>query len=64
MQTVQTGIRVTVSSEDSGPGFFLPFMREVQEVRGVRDRGVVSYTLPPLSKGAVFWYQPAADSPK
>ncbi len=63
VQAVQTGIRVTVSS-DSGPGFFLPFMGEVQEVRGVRDRGVVSYTLPPVSKGAVFWYQPAADSPK
>ena len=64
VQTVQSGIRVTVSSENNGPAFFLPFMGEVQEVRGVRDGGVVSYTLPPISKGAVFWYQPASDSPK
>ena len=64
VQTVQTGIRITVPSETEGPGFFLPFMGEVQEVRGVRDGGVVSYTLPPISKGAVFWYQPASDSPK
>ena len=64
VQTVQSGIRVTVSSENNGPAFFLPFMGEVQEVRGVRDGGVVSYTLPPISKGAVFWYQLASDSPK
>jgi hypothetical protein len=64
VQTVQSGIRVTVSSENNGPAFFLPFMGEVQEVRGVRDGGVVAYTLPPISKGAVFWYQPASDSPK
>ena len=64
VQTVQTGIRVTVSSETEDPGFFLPFMGEVKKVRGVRDGGVVSYTLPPISKGAVFWYQPASDSPK
>ena len=62
VQTVQTGIRITVSPENSGPGFFLPFMGEVKEVKGMRDGGVVSYTLPPVSKGAVFWYQP--DSPK
>jgi hypothetical protein len=64
VQTVQSGIRVTVSSENNGPAFFLPFMGEVQEVRGVRDGGAVSYTLPPISKGAVFWYQLASDSPK
>jgi hypothetical protein len=64
VQTVQSGIRVTVSSENNGPGFFLPFMGEVQEVRGVHDGGVVSYALPPISKGAVFWYQLASDSPK
>ena len=61
VQTVQTGIRITVSSENNGPAFFLPFMGEVQKVAGVRHDGVVSYTLPPLSKGAVFWYQPASE---
>ena len=64
VQTVQTGIRITVSSENNGPAFFLPFMGEVQEVAGVRHGGVVSYTLPPVSKGAVFWYQPASEPAK
>ena len=64
VQTVQTGIRITVSSENNGPAFFLPFMGEVQEVTGVRRDGVVSYTLPPISKGAVFWYQPASEPTK
>ena len=64
VQTVQTGIRITVPSGTEGPGFFLPFMGEVQEVKAVRDGGAVSYTLPPVSKGAVFWYQPASESPK
>ena len=64
VQTVQAGIRITVSSENNGPAFFLPFMGEVQEVKGVRHGGAVSYTLPPVSKGAVFWYQPAAGSLK
>jgi hypothetical protein len=64
VQTVQTGIRITVASENKGPAFFLPFLGEVQELAGVRHGGVVSYTLPPVSKGAVFWFQPASESTK
>ena len=59
VQTVQTGVRVTVASEAKGPAYFLPFMGEVQKVEGVRVEGGTSYTLPPISKGAVFWYEPA-----
>jgi len=61
VQTVQSGVKVTISSEAKGPAFFLPFMGEVQKVEGVRITGGTSYTLPPISKGAVFWYEPAAD---
>jgi len=61
VQTVQSGVKVTISSEAKGPAFFLPFMGEVQKVQGVRIAGGTSYTLPPISKGAVFWYEPAAD---
>jgi hypothetical protein len=64
VQTVQTGIRITVASENKGPAFFLPFLGEVQELSGVRHGGFVSYTLPPVSKGAVFWFQPASESTK
>ncbi len=59
VQTVQTGVKVTVASEAKGPAYFLPFMGEVQKVEGVRVNGGTSYTLPPISKGAVFWYEPA-----
>jgi hypothetical protein len=61
VQTVQSGVKVTVSSGEKSAGFFLPFMGEVQKVEGVRIAGGTSYTLPPISKGAVFWYEPAAD---
>ena len=36
VQTVQTGVRVTVPSEAKSPAYFLPFMGEVQKVEGVR----------------------------
>ena len=61
VQTLQTGIRVTVSPEIKGRAFLLPFLGEVQEVQGVRLDGGISYTLPPVSKGAAFWYEPASD---
>ena len=61
VQTVQTGIRITASPEIKGRAFLLPFMGEVQEVKGIRRDGSMSYTLPPISKGAVFWYEPASD---
>jgi len=61
VQTSQTGIRVTVSSEIEARAFFLPFMGEAQELEGVRLGGTISYTLPPVSKGAVFWYEPASE---
>jgi len=61
VQTLQTGIRVTVSPQSKGRAYVLPFLGEVQELEGVRRAGEISYTLPPLSKGAVFWYKPASD---
>lgn len=50
VQTLQTGIRVTVSPEIKGPAFLLPFLGEVQQLEGVRLDGGISYTLPPISK--------------
>jgi hypothetical protein len=61
VQTSQTGIRVTVSPEIKGRAYFLPFLGQVQELEGARHDGGVSYTLPPISKGAAFWYEPASD---
>ena len=61
VQTLQTGIGVTVSPEIKGRAYLLPFLGQVQELEGVRHDGGISYTLPPISKGAAFWYEPASD---
>ena len=56
VQTPQSDVRITLSS--GGKGFFLPFLGEVQAVTGVREGDSVTYRLPVLAKGAVFWVEP------
>jgi len=58
MQTPQTGIGVSVKSPGEGKGFFLPFLGDVQAVKGVRHGDLIDFELPPITKGAVFWYEP------
>jgi hypothetical protein len=58
VQTPQTGVRVRIARSGKAKGFFLPFLGDVQEVNGVSDAdGRTSYTLPAITKGAVFWYE-------
>ena len=56
--TPQTGVQVKIASPSEGRGFFLPFLGEAQPVKGVRDGGSVTFTLPAITRGAVFWYEP------
>jgi hypothetical protein len=58
VQTPQTGVEVSVASKGEGKGFLLPFMGEKLTVHGIRHGDSITYTLPPISKGAVFWYEP------
>ncbi len=58
VQTPQTEIEVSVNSKTEGHAFFLPFLGEAQAVHGVRHGDSVSFTLPPITKGAVLWYEP------
>jgi len=58
VQIPQTGVEVGVTSKSEGKGFFLPFLGEVQIIKGIRDGDAISFTLPPIMKGAVFWYEP------
>src|SRR5579871_6394469 len=58
VQTPQSGVKVTVASHTGSKGFFLPYMGTVQPVEGVRSGDSVSFTLPSISKGAVFWVEP------
>ena len=57
IQTPQSGVAVTVKSKRKGKGFFLPFLGDVQEVKGTNHGGRTTFELPTISKGAVFWYQ-------
>jgi len=58
VKTPQTGVEVSVTSTTEGKGFFLPFLGEVQTVKGIRRGDLVTFTLPAITKGAVFWYEP------
>ncbi|HTW57171.1 MAG TPA: hypothetical protein VMD99_03460 [Terriglobales bacterium] len=56
VQTPQTGVEVSVRSKSDENGFFLPFLGEVQQINGVRRGDTLTFTLPAITKGAVFWY--------
>ena len=58
VQTPQTGVQVSLPSKVEGRGFFLPFLGEVQNLKGVRQGDSITFTLPAITKGAVFWYEP------
>jgi hypothetical protein len=57
VQTPQDGVEVSVKAKSGGKGFFLPFLGEVQAVKGVRHGDSITFTLPAITKGAVFWYE-------
>jgi hypothetical protein len=58
IQTLQTGVQVTIAGTTKHRGFFLPFLGEAQPLDGTVGDGGVTYTLPAIEKGAVFWYEP------
>jgi len=58
IQTPQTGVEVTLASKSEGKGFFLPFLGTVQPIKGGRSGDNVTFTLPTITRGAAFWYEP------
>lgn len=56
VQTPQTDVRISLPAKPGSSGFFLPFLGDVQKLQGAEDNGRITFTLPPVSKGAVFWY--------
>jgi hypothetical protein len=58
VQTPQSGVEVSVTSKTEGKGFFLPFLGEAQAVKGVRKGDLLTFALPAITRGAVFWYEP------
>jgi hypothetical protein len=57
VQTPQSGVRVTVASKSDLKGSFLPFLGDMQPIQGVRNGDSVTFRLPTITKGAVFWYE-------
>jgi hypothetical protein len=58
VQAPQTGVQVTITSATKGHGFFLPFLGDVQPLAGTVGARGMTYNLPAIEKGAVFWYEP------
>ncbi|MGA2103580.1 MAG: hypothetical protein ABSG34_20875, partial [Candidatus Sulfotelmatobacter sp.] len=58
IQTPQEGVQVTLKSKSEGKAFFLPFMGEPQPVKGERHGDSITFTLPTITRGAVFSYEP------
>jgi len=56
VQTPQADIRISVPDKSRAVGHFLSFMGDEQKVQGKLEKGRLIFTLPPVSKGAVFWY--------
>jgi hypothetical protein len=62
IQTPQTGVEVSLQAKSEGKGYFLPFMGESQTVTGKRHGDTLTFALPPITRGAVFWYEPASST--
>jgi hypothetical protein len=56
VQTPQKNVLVEVTVSGKAQGYFLPFLGEVSKVDGVTGNGKVTFTLPAIEKGAVFWW--------
>jgi hypothetical protein len=56
VQTLQTNVKISIQAGSNAVGFFLPFLADVQKLQGTEENGRLTFTLPPISKGGVFWY--------
>jgi hypothetical protein len=56
IQTPQT-VTIVVPGGSGRSAYFLPFLGDMQKLEGTPNQGKVTFTLPPISKGAVFWLQ-------
>ena len=61
IQTPQKDVRIEVNGISKAQGYFLPFLGAVSKVNGVAENGKVTFTLPVIEKGAVFWWDGGKD---
>jgi hypothetical protein len=58
VQTPQEGVKVTLNAKLGTKGFFLPFLGDARPVQGERHGDSLTFTLPTITRGAVFWVEP------
>lgn len=58
VQIPQTGVQVRIKGASQGHGFFVPFLGQASRIEGVAEGGTLTFHLPPIQKGAVFWWEP------
>jgi hypothetical protein len=56
VQTPQTNVSISLPTAANSSGFLLPFLGDVQKLDGTQANGRTTFNLPPVLKGAVFWY--------
>lgn len=56
VQTPQTEVSISFPTAANSSGFLLPFLGDVQKLDGTQAHGRTTFNLPPVLKGAVFWY--------
>ncbi len=56
IQTPQTDVKISLPATPNSAGFFLPFLGDTQKIEGTLENGRVTFVLPTISKGGVFWY--------
>jgi len=56
VQTPQT-VTIRVPNVRGSSAYFLPFLGNIQRLEGLSKQRTVTFSLPPISKGAVFWLQ-------
>jgi hypothetical protein len=56
VQTPQTEVSISLPTVANSSGFLLPFLGDVQKLDGTEANGRTTFNLPPVLKGAVFWY--------
>ncbi len=55
IQTPQT-MKISLPATPNSAGYFLPFLGDIQKIEGTVENGRMTFVLPPISKGGVFWY--------
>jgi hypothetical protein len=58
VQPPRTDVQITISGAKGGSAFYLPFLGEIQPLSGAESTAGMTYRLPSMEEGGVFWVQP------